>query len=405
MKILVINAGSSSLKFQLYNMDNEEVLAKGKVERIGMESALLSYNSATGQGIREVAEVLEHTTAIQKVLSMLMNKEYGVLTSMGEIDAVGHRIVHGGESFSSSVIVNEEVKQEIKRLFDLAPLHNPAHLLGIHAVETNMPGVPQVVVFDTAFHQTMPKHSYLYPIPMVLYKKHQIRRYGFHGTSHAYVSERAAAFIQKPLNELKIVTCHIGNGASCAAILNGQSIDTSMGMTPLEGLMMGTRSGDIDPAIVPFAIGKEELTLNEVNLMLNKHSGLMAISGISGDMREIVLAMEEGDRNAKLAFEMYEYRLRKYIGAYTAAMNGIDILVFTAGVGENSSELREAVCRNLTFLGIELDEQANRQRSDAERAISKEDSKVQVLVIPTNEELVIARDTHQLILDRKEDVV
>ncbi|MFD0680301.1 MULTISPECIES: acetate/propionate family kinase [unclassified Paenibacillus] len=405
MNILVINAGSSSLKFQLYNMDNEEVLAKGKVERIGMDSAIISYDPADGQGIREVAEVLEHTTAIQKVLGMLMHKDHGVLSSMGEIDAVGHRVVHGGESFSSSVIVNEEVKREIKRLFDLAPLHNPAHLLGIQAVENNMPDVAQVVVFDTAFHQTMPPQSYLYPIPMVLYKKHQIRRYGFHGTSHAYVSERAAALVQKPLNKLKLVTCHIGNGASCAAILNGRSVDTSMGMTPLEGLMMGTRSGDIDPAIVPFAMGKEELTLNEVNLMLNKHSGLMAISGISGDMREIVRAMEAGDRNATLAFEMYEYRLRKYIGAYAAAMNGLDILVFTAGVGENSAELREAVCRNLTFLGLKLDEEANVQRSDEERIISTGDSRIQVMVIPTNEELVIARDTHRLILDRKEDVV
>ncbi|NOU95350.1 acetate/propionate family kinase [Paenibacillus sp. LMG 31456] len=405
MNILVINAGSSSLKFQLYNMDNEEVLAKGKVERIGMETAILSYDPAERQGIREVAEVLEHTTAIQKVLGMLMHKDHGVLSSMKEIDAVGHRVVHGGESFSSSVIVNEEVKREIRRLFDLAPLHNPAHLLGIQAVENNMPDVPQVVVFDTAFHQTMPPKSYLYPIPMVLYKKHQIRRYGFHGTSHAYVSERAAALIQKPFDKLKIVTCHIGNGASCAAILNGRSVDTSMGMTPLEGLMMGTRSGDIDPAIVPFAMGKEELTLNEVNSMLNKHSGLMAISGISGDMREIVRAMEAGDRNATLAFEMYEYRLRKYIGAYAAAMNGLDLLVFTAGVGENSAELREALCRNLTFLGLELDEHANVQRSDAERVISTKESRIQVMVIPTNEELVIARDTHRLILAREEDVV
>ncbi|TDF96629.1 acetate/propionate family kinase [Paenibacillus piri] len=405
MNILVINAGSSSLKFQLYNMDHEEVLAKGKVERIGMESAILSYEPESGAEIREVEEILEHTTAIRKVLAILVHKEHGVLSSMDEIDAVGHRIVHGGESFSSSVIVNEDVKREIKRLFDLAPLHNPAHMLGIQAVETNMPNVPQAVVFDTAFHQTMPPKSYLYPIPMVLYKKHKIRRYGFHGTSHAYVSERAAAFLRWPLHELKIVTCHIGNGASCAAVLNGRSVDTSMGLTPLEGLMMGTRSGDIDPAIVPFAMGKEELTLNEVTSMLNKHSGLMAVSGLSSDMREIVEAMEAGDRNAALAFDMYEYRLRKYIGAFAAAMNGMDVLVFTAGVGENSAAMRRAVCRNLTFLGLELDEPANEQPSAAERAISTTGSKVQVLVIPTNEELVIARDTHRLILDSKEDVV
>ncbi|MFH5182886.1 acetate/propionate family kinase [Paenibacillus sp. TAB 01] len=400
MKILVINAGSSSVKFQLYEMEDESVLAKGKVERIGMDSAILSYEPSGKQEVRQVEEILEHTTAIRKVLDLLTDPEHGVLVSTGEIQAVGHRVVHGGESFSSSVIINDEVKQEIKRLFDLAPLHNPAHLLGIQAVERNMPEVPQAVVFDTAFHQTMPPQSYLYPIPMVLYKKHKVRRYGFHGTSHAYVSERAAKLMQRPLDELKLVTCHIGNGASCTAVLNGKSYDTSMGMTPLEGLMMGTRSGDIDPAIVPYAMSKEELTLSEVNSMLNKHSGLMAISGISSDMREIVQAMGTGDRSAALAFDMYEYRLRKYIGAYAAAMNGIDALVFTAGVGENSADLRASVCRKLTFLGLELDEQANEIRSGEERRISTEGSAVQVWVIPTNEELVIARDTHQLISDR-----
>lgn len=400
MKILVINAGSSSLKFQLYSMENERVLAKGKVERIGMDSAIASFEPDGKPEIREVSEILEHTTAIRKVLDMLVHKQYGVLGSIHEIDAVGHRVVHGGESFSGSVVVDEDVKREIKRLFDLAPLHNPAHMLGIHAVEANMPEVPQVVVFDTAFHQTMPPQSYLYPIPMVLYRKHKIRRYGFHGTSHAYVSERAAMLLQKPLQELKLVSCHIGNGASCTAVMNGKSYDTSMGMTPLEGLMMGTRSGDIDPAIVPYAMGKEDLTLGEVNSMLNKHSGLMAISGISSDMREILESMEAGDKNAALAFEMYEYRLRKYIGAYAAAMNGLDAIVFTAGVGENSPTLRKAICTNLTFLGVELDEQANAARSSEDRRISTERSPVQVLVIPTNEELVIARDTHRLILNR-----
>ncbi|NHN28582.1 acetate/propionate family kinase [Paenibacillus agricola] len=397
MNILVINAGSSSLKFQMYNMVNEEVVASGRVERIGMDTAILSYEPVGGKEIREVDEILEHTMAIRKVLELLVHKEHGVLASIAEIDAVGHRIVHGGESFSSSVVVDEVVKKEIKRLFDLAPLHNPAHMLGIAAVEQNMPGVSQVVVFDTAFHQTMPATSYLYPIPLVLYKKHQVRRYGFHGTSHEYVSQRAAKLLGKPLESLKMVTCHIGNGASCTAILHGKSVDTSMGMTPLEGLMMGTRSGDIDPAIVPYVMGKEELTLNEVNSMLNKHSGLMAISGLSSDMREIQDAMDKGDRSAKQAFEMYEYRLRKYIGAYTAAMNGLDVLVFTAGVGENSSLLRGAVCRNLTYLGLELDEQANGKRVSGDRAISTAESRVQVLVIPTNEELVIARDTYQLI--------
>ncbi|MEK8129775.1 acetate kinase [Paenibacillus filicis] len=398
MIVLVINAGSSSLKFQLYNMENEAVLAKGKVERIGMDSAILTYEPEGKQDIREVREILEHTTAIRRVLDMLAHPEFGVLKSVRDIQAVGHRVVHGGESFSSSVLVDDRVKQEIKRLFDLAPLHNPAHMLGIQAVETNMPGVPQAVVFDTAFHQTMPSAAYLYPIPMVLYKKHKIRRYGFHGTSHAYVSERAAAYLGRPIEELKLVTCHIGNGASCAAVLHGKSVDTSMGMTPLEGLMMGTRSGDIDPAIVPFAMSKEELTLSEVNSMLNKHSGLMAISGISSDMREVTQAMQDGDKNAALAFEMYEYRLRKCIGAYAAAMNGIDAIVFTAGVGENSAALRAAVCRNLTFLGLRLDEEANARRSQEDRMISTADSRVQVLVVPTNEELVIARDTYELIL-------
>ncbi|UUZ95954.1 acetate kinase [Paenibacillus sp. P25] len=404
MKVLVINAGDSSLKFQLYDMTDESVLAKGKVERIGMESAILTFEPAGKPEVREVREILEHTTAIRKVLDMLVHREFGVLQSTAEIQAVGHRVVHGGEAFSGSVLVNDEVKRQIKQLFDLAPLHNPAHMLGIQAVEANMPEVPQAVVFDTAFHQTMPPVAYLYPIPMVLYKKHKIRRYGFHGTSHFYVSERTAALLGRPLKELKLITCHIGNGASCTAVLGGQSVDTSMGMTPLEGLMMGTRSGDIDPAIVPYAMGVEDLTLGEVNSMLNKHSGLLAISGIGDDMREITQAREEGDRNAALAFDMYEYRLRKYIGSYAAAMNGVDAIVFTAGVGENSAPARAAVCRNLTFLGIRLDEEANERREPGERAITTPDSPVQVFVIPTNEELVIARDTYQLILHRN-DVV
>ncbi|WP_019533123.1 acetate/propionate family kinase [Paenibacillus ginsengihumi] len=404
MNILVINAGSSSLKFQLYAMNNEAVLAKGRVERIGMDSAILTYEPSNGSEVREVQEILDHTAAIRKVLDMILHSDYGVLKSLSEIQAVGHRVVHGGESFTGSVVVDDAVKREIRQLFDLAPLHNPAHMLGIVAVEANMPEVPQAVVFDTAFHQTMPPVAYLYPIPMVLYKKHKIRRYGFHGTSHMYVSERAAAYLGKPLAELKLITCHIGNGCSCTAVLHGRSVDTSMGMTPLEGLMMGTRSGDIDPAIVPYAMAKEELTLGEVNSMLNKHSGLLAISGLSSDMREILEASEAGDRNAQLAFEMYEYRLRKYIGAYAAAMNGVDAIVFTAGVGENSAALRAAVCRNLTYLGLELNEEANVRRESADRAITTPESRVQVLVIPTNEELMIARETHKLILQQN-DVV
>ena len=398
MKILVINAGSSSLKYQLYNMVNEEVLAKGKVERIGMESAILTHEP---EGKEEVSKILEHRTAIRKVLDVLVSPKHGVLESINEIEAVGHRVVHGGESFSNSVLVTPEVKKEIHRLFDLAPLHNPAHMMGINAVEANLQNVPQVVVFDTAFHQTMPQKTYLYPIPMVLYKKHKVRRYGFHGTSHDYVSHRAARFLGKPLKDLKMITCHIGNGASATAILDGKSFDTSMGMTPLEGLMMGTRSGDLDPAIVPYTMGKEDLTLNEVNSMLNKHSGLLAISGLSSDMREIQEGIEQGNSSAKLAFDMYEYRLRKYIGSYAAAMNGLDVLVFTAGVGENSSYLRKAVCEQLTFFGIQLDEELNKIRSGEDRRISAPGSKVEVLIIPTNEELIIARDTNAIVTQLK----
>ncbi|NDI34405.1 acetate/propionate family kinase [Chengkuizengella sediminis] len=397
MKILVINAGSSSLKYQLYNMENESVLAKGRVERIGFESSILSHEPEGKPEVTEVSEILDHTTAIKKVVQMLVHQEHGIIKSVDEIEAVGHRVVHGGESFSNSVIVTQEVKQEIKKLFDLAPLHNPAHMMGIQAVEITMPNIPQAVVFDTAFHQTMPASSYLYPIPKALYKKYKIRRYGFHGTSHDYVSQRAAEFLGENLEDLKIVTCHIGNGVSCTAIKDGKSFDTSMGMTPLEGLMMGTRSGDLDPAVVPYIMGKVDLRISEVNSMLNKHSGLMAISGHSSDMREIEEDMNEGDANAKLAFDMYEYRLRKYIGSYAAAMDGMDVLVFTAGVGENSVTLRKRICEQLTFFGIELDDNINETRSSEERRISSNNSKVEVLVIPTNEELVIARDTYKLI--------
>lgn len=397
MKVLVINAGSSSLKYQLFNMETQAVLAKGRVERIGMDSAILAHEPQGKEEIQEVSEILEHTTAIRKVLDKLVDKEHGVLTSIQEIDAVGHRVVHGGESFAGSAIVDESVKKEITRLIDLAPLHNPAALLGLNAVEMNMPGVPNVFAFDTAFHQTMPKTAFMYAIPTVLYTKHKVRRYGFHGTSHQYVSERAAEFIGRPLEDLKIISCHIGNGASVTAIQGGKSIDTSMGLTPLEGLMMGTRSGDLDPAVVPYAMSKEELTLGEVNSMLNKHSGLQAISKISSDMREVTDAMAEGDVNAKLAFDMYTYRLRKYIGAYAAAMDGVDVILFTAGVGENSVVIREAVCSKLNYLGVEFDSERNKTGRGFDKRISTDSSKVEVLVIPTNEEWMIARDTYELV--------
>jgi acetate kinase len=397
VNILVINAGSSSLKYQLFDMRDESVSAKGKVERIGMESAILTHEPTDKPEVREVSEILDHTTAIRKVVEMLIHPQHGVVSSIEEINAVGHRIVHGGESFSSSTLVNLEVRQEIRRLFDLAPLHNPAGMMGITAVDNALPDVPQAVVFDTAFHQSMPPMVYLYPIPIRLYSKHKIRRYGFHGTSHDYVSVRAAELLKRPLEELKIITCHIGNGASITAVKDGKSFDTSMGLTPLEGLMMGTRSGDIDPAIVPFVMGKEDLTLNEVNSMLNKHSGLIAVSGVSSDMREIEMAMNDGDKNAKLAFDMYVYRVRKYIGSYVAAMNGVDAIVFTAGVGENSVTLRKAVCEGITCFGLAIDDEKNKIRSGEDRLISTSDSKVSVMVIPTNEELMIARDTHKLV--------
>jgi len=397
VNILVINAGSSSLKYQLFDMSDEKVLAKGRVERIGLDSSIVFQETGDGREIHDVSEILDHTAAVRKMLALLPHPEHGVLPDPGGIAAVGHRVVHGGETFKHSVLVTPEVKREIRSLFDLAPLHNPAHLAGINAVEEVLPGVPQAVVFDTAFHQTMPPTSYMYAIPTVLYRRHKIRRYGFHGTSHDYVSRRAAEVLGRPLEELKMITCHLGNGASCTAILGGNSYDTSMGMTPLEGLMMGTRSGDLDPAIVPFAMGKEDLTLYEVSSMLNKHSGLLAISGISGDMREILEAMDRGHEGARLAYEMFVYRLRKYIGAYTAAMNGLDALVFTAGIGENSPRLRQSVCEGLTFFGIRIDPGRNEAASSEPRRISADDSKVEVLVVPTNEELMIARDTHALV--------
>lgn len=400
MKILVVNAGSSSLKYQLYDMNDESVLAKGRVERIGMDTAILVHEPTDKAEVKEVSEILDHNVAIKKVVDILLHPEHGVISTIDEIDAVGHRVVQGGDLYSQSVLVTNEVKNGIKSLFDLAPLHNPPHIMGINACEANMPGVPQAVVFDTAFHATMPDKSFMYPLPLRLYKKHKVRRYGFHGTSHYYVSQVAGTMLDKPIEETKIITCHIGNGGSVTAVLGGKSYDTSMGMTPLEGLMMGTRSGDIDPAIVPFVMGKEGLSLNEVNFMLNKHSGLQAISGGSSDMREIMEGMAEGDKNCKLAYEMYEYRIRKQIGAYVAGMNGVDAIVFTAGVGENAVGLRQNILEQLTWLGVEVDPELNKIRSGEPRVISKKDSKVKVMVIPTNEELVIARDTLQLVKEK-----
>ena len=337
MKILVINCGSSSIKYQLFDMKDESVLATGLVEKIGTESSIIKHQVPEKEELVIASEILDHRVGMKKVLDLLMDPEDGVIKSAEEVAAVGHRVVHGGENFSSSVVIDNDVRRAIRETIDLAPLHNPPNLLGIDAAQAQLPHAVHVAVFDTAFHQTMPDYAYMYPLPYVLYRKHKIRRYGFHGTSHKYVSEQAAKFLGRPLDELKIVSCHIGNGASITAVQNGKSVDTSMGMTPLEGLMMGTRSGDIDPAIVPFVITKEDLTLAEVNSMMNKHSGLLGISGISGDMREVTEAMENGNDYARLAIDMYVYKIKKTIGAYIAAMNGVDAILFTAGVGENAA--------------------------------------------------------------------
>ncbi|PRZ12843.1 acetate kinase [Laceyella sediminis] len=397
MKILVINCGSSSIKYQLFDMTDESVLATGLVEKIGTESAMIKHEVPGAEEKVLISEILDHRVGMKKVLDLLMDKEEGVIQSADEVAAVGHRVVHGGEFFSSSVVIDSQVRQAIRQTIDLAPLHNPPNLLGIDAAQAQLPHATHVAVFDTAFHQTMPDYAYMYALPRILYQKYKVRRYGFHGTSHKYVSQRAAEFLGKPLADLKIISCHIGNGASITAVQGGKSVDTSMGMTPLEGLMMGTRSGDIDPAIVPFVIAKEELTIGEVSSMMNKHSGLLGVSGISSDMREVTEAMFDGNSQAKLAIDMYIYKIKKVIGSYVAAMDGLDVLLFTAGVGENASLIRERVCEGLSFFGIEIDKEENAIRKKEERRISTPASKVEVLVIPTNEELMIARETKELV--------
>ena len=394
MKILVLNCGSSSLKYQLIDMKDENVLAKGLCERIGIDGRL----KHEGRGDKYVVDALmkDHTAAVSMVIEALIDKNHGVIDSIDEVSAVGHRIVHGGEYFSNSVILTKEVKEAITACNELAPLHNPANLIGIDACEKLLPGKPQVGVFDTAFHQTMPEKAYLYAIPYELYDKYKIRRYGFHGTSHKYVSARCSEILEKPIEDLKIITCHLGNGASVCAIKNGKSIDTSMGFTPLEGLAMGTRSGDIDPAVISFVSEKENLTVKEVENILNKQSGVLGISGISSDFRDLEDAAAEGNKKAQIALDIFHYRVAKYVGEYAAAMNGVDAVVFTAGIGENGPETREAICEYLGYLGIFIDKDRNNCRGK-EVIISTEDSKIKALAIPTNEELVIARDTKGLL--------
>ena len=397
MNILVINCGSSSLKFQLINAESEEVLAKGLCERIGIDGRL-TYQPAGGE--KEISEkaMPTHTEAIQFVIDALTNEKTGVVKSLSEIGAVGHRIVHGGEKFASSVVITEEVKKAVEECNDLAPLHNPANLIGVEACEKLMPGTPMVAVFDTAFHQTMPEKAYMYGLPYEYYEKYKVRRYGFHGTSHRYVSKKAAEVMGKAYDEVKTIVCHLGNGASVSAVLNGKSVDTSMGLTPLEGLVMGTRSGDIDPAIMEFIAQKENLDIEGIMNVLNKKSGVFGLSGeISSDFRDLTGAMAEGDKKAKIALEVFAYRVAKYIGAYAAAMNGVDDIVFTAGIGENVSYVREQVCSYLGYLGVELDPDANEKFRGEQGEITKPGCKVRVFVIPTNEELAIARETLALV--------
>jgi acetate kinase len=394
MKILVLNCGSSSIKYQFIDTESKTELAKGAVERIGMSGAVLSHMRYDGDKIKIAGEILDHTMAIEYVLGVMLSKNHGVIDEKEDIEAVGHRVVHGGETFSDSVLITEEVVKVLQDNIELAPLHNPPNIKGIQAVTRILPGTPQVGVFDTAFHVKMPPKAYLYGIPYELYKKYKIRRYGFHGTSHRYVSQIAAENLGRDISELKIITTHLGNGSSMAAVKNGQSIDTTMGFTPLEGLLMGTRSGDIDPSLILYIMGKEGLSLSEAGTLLNKHSGLIGVSGESSDMREILAAVKDEHKRARYAFEMFCYRIKKYIGAYTAAMGGLDALVFTGGIGENAIEVREEVCRDMKYLGIELDDLKNENN---ETVISTESSKVSVMRIPTNEELVIAMDTNRIV--------
>ena len=396
MKILVMNCGSSSLKYQLIDMDNESVLAKGLCERIGIEGSVLTHTPAGGEKFKVEAPMPSHKEAIQMVMDALVDKDHGVIKSTDEISAVGHRVVHGGTYYSDSVVVDEKVKEAIKDCFDLAPLHNPANLMGIEACEAAMPGKPNVAVFDTAFGMNMEEKAYLYALPYEYYEKYKVRRYGFHGTSHTFVSREAISFGGLDPKTAKVIVCHLGNGASVSASIGGKCVDTSMGLTPLEGLIMGTRSGDLDPAILQFIMNHEHLSIDEMLNVLNKKSGVLGLSnGLSSDFRDIDAAAEEGNHQAKVALEAYAFRVAKYIGAYAAAMNGVDAIAFTAGVGENDKVMRKDICAYLGFLGIEIDDEKNNIRGE-NRIISTDDSKVKVMLLPTNEELAIARDTLRL---------
>lgn len=397
MKILVLNSGSSSLKYQIINTDDGQCMVKGLVEKIGMVDSSIKQKRFDGDEIVIKGEIISHTTAIAQMQQLIMDKKHGVLMSIKEIDAVGHRVVHGGEKFSQSVLIDDKVMEAIEQYAEIAPLHNPYNLKGIHAAKKELPDVPQVAVFDTAFHQTLPEHAYIYPIPYLFYDKHKIRKYGFHGTSHYYVSQRAAQITGQSVEKLNIITCHIGNGASIAAVQNGKSIDTSLGFSTIAGVMMGTRSGNLDPDVILKIMDKEDLTIAQAESLLTKHSGLLGVSGISSDMREIIKAASNDNKRAKLALKMFSYKIRNYIASYAAVLGGPDIIVFTAGIGENVPLMRKHALKGLEFMGIELDNEKNDNTIGIEGHISTEQSRVQVIVVPTNEELVIANDTERIV--------
>ncbi|MDD2614636.1 MAG: acetate kinase [Methanosarcina sp.] len=396
MKVLVINAGSSSLKYQLIDMSNESPLAVGLCERIGIDNSIITQKRFDGKKLEKQVDLPTHKIALEEVVKALTDSEFGVIKDMAEINAVGHRVVHGGERFTSSALIDEGVEQAIKDCFDLAPLHNPPNMMGIEACAEIMPGTPMVAVFDTAFHQTIPQYAYMYALPYDLYEKYGVRKYGFHGTSHMYVSYRAADMLGKPIEDTKIITCHLGNGSSITAVKGGKSVETTMGFTPLEGVAMGTRCGSIDPAVIPFVMEKEGLSSREVDTLMNKKSGVLGVSGISNDFRDLDEAATHGNERAELALEVFTYKIRKVIGEYSAVLNGPDAIVFTAGIGENSASIRKRILTGLDNLGIEVDEEKNKIRGQ-EVDISTPDSKVRVLIIPTNEELSIARDTKEIV--------
>ncbi len=397
MKIIVLNCGSSSIKYQLFEMPSQEVIAKGLVEKIGLKGASIKHTKANGDVLKMEGEILDHQQGIEYVLGILTHKDHGCVKNLNEINAVGHRVVHGGEKFNQSIKITPDVINALVECIELAPLHNPPNLEGINAITKLLPDVAQVAVFDTAFHQTMPEYAYLYGIPYSLYEKYKVRRYGFHGTSHRYVSQRAAEILGKKIEDLKIITCHLGNGASLCAVDHGKSVDTSMGMTPIEGLVMGTRCGDIDAGALLFIADKEKTSIANTNTLINKHSGMLGLSGISSDMRDIETAAKENNARAKMSLELYYYRIKKYIGSYAAAMGGVDVIVYTGGVGENDWITRQNALTGLEFMGIELDPATNTNLRGKEMIISKDSSKTKIMVVPTNEELVIAQDSFNIV--------